>query len=110
MRLYREAGTRAGAAISRAFFARLHLDAEEETVFVAADELTDPIAPLVSVVRDPHTATRDPDNESGGTTQTSDTAAMADIVRNALYGAGSDKASLGEVLLAYLNPRTPTLE
>jgi len=50
-----------------------------------ADELTDPIAPLVSLVRDPHTAMRDPDDESGGTTQTSDTAAMADMVRTALY-------------------------
>jgi len=56
-----------------------------ETVFVVADELTDPIAPLVSLVRDPHTAMRDPDDESGGTTQTSDTAAMADMVRTALY-------------------------
>jgi len=97
MRLYREAGTRARVAINRAFFARLHLDAEEETVFVAADELTDPIAPLVSVVRDPHTAKRDAHDESGGTTQASDTAAMADMVRTALYGAGSDKASLVEV-------------
>ena len=94
--LYRRADQHARQALNRTFFAKIYIDATDDSrPHAAADELTPKIAPLVDVARRPHdngSATR------GGT---------ADLLRSALRGTGSSNAKMVEP--RGLEPLTPTL-
>ncbi len=92
--LYRQAGKRARRVLNQAFFQRLYLDADEDGPYVASDELTGTVAPLVEVARRP--GPNGPDNENGATPE-GGAVTPAGLLRTALYGAGSSKHAMVEM-------------
>lgn len=99
--LYRQAGKRARRVLNQAFFRRLYLDADEDGPYVADDDLTAVVAPLVEMARRPGPPA--PGNGNGATLP-GDAVTSANLIRSALYGAGSSKAATVE--LRGIEPRT----
>ncbi|CAG6393146.1 conserved hypothetical protein [Actinacidiphila cocklensis] len=99
--LYRQAGKRARQVLNQAFFRRLYLDADDDGPYVASDELTAALAPLVDLARRP--ALGAPYNDNGAT-QVGDAVTSADLLRTSLRGGGSSKTTVVE--LRGIEPRT----
>ena len=99
--LYRQAGRHARRVLNQAFFRRIYLDTDDAGPYAASDELAASIAPLVDVARSP--GPQAPHNDSGAT-RTGDAVTSANLLRSALYGAGSSKTAIVE--LRGIEPRT----
>lgn len=92
--MYRQAGKRARQVLNQAFFRRLYLDADDEGPYVASDEPTAVVAPLVELAR--HPGPDGPGNDNGAT-QPGDAVTHMNPLRPALYGAGWSKAGMVEM-------------
>jgi site-specific DNA recombinase len=58
--LYRRSSAKARRVLNQAFFTRIYLDADDDGSYVASDELTEIIEPLVDVARRPQYERRRP--------------------------------------------------
>jgi site-specific DNA recombinase len=98
--LYRLASKRARRVLNQALFTRLYIDADEAGPTVAANEPTEPFAPLLSA----YTTTED---DSGGTAQPGDPTATNEpstLLRTALEGQCSSNAAWVGTTGFRLNP------
>lgn len=110
-RLYRLAGSAARKVLNQVFFTRIHLDALDGVAFVASDEPTDMIRPLVDLQRTPPSTSAYAENDNGGTAEIDDTAMKITptaLLTTALAGGSSSKTAMVEP--RGIEPLTPALQ
>jgi site-specific DNA recombinase len=108
-RLYRLAGNPARKVLNQAFFTRVYIGMTDGGPFVASDELTDTIRPLVEIQRNPHGVSAE--HHNGGTARIDGTAVKittAVLLTTALANGGSSKSAMVEP--RGLEPLTPALQ
>jgi site-specific DNA recombinase len=97
-RLYRLAGSAARKVLNQVFFTRIYMDETDGVPFVASDEPTDVVRPLVEIQRGTHGVSAGTGQHNGGTEFDSAAAKITPTVllTTALAGGGSSKTAMVE--------------
>jgi hypothetical protein len=98
-RLYRLAGSAARKVLNQVFFTRIYIDATDGVPFVASDDPTDVIRPLVEIQRNAHGVSAGTGQHNGGTDQVDGTAVKITptvLLTTALAGGSSSKTAMVE--------------